>query len=106
MLQAIGATPWRIRRILTMAGVILGSGGLVLGMMVGALVCRVLTLTQAVRFPEDLARIYLIDHVPFLLNGKNMAAIAGVCLLLIIVASVWPAYRSAKMEPARAIRAV
>jgi len=106
MLQAIGATPWRIRRILTMAGVMLGSGGLVLGMLAGAFVCRVLTLTRAVRFPEDLARIYLIDHVPFLLNGKNMAAIAGVCLLLIIVASVWPAYRSAKMEPARAIRAV
>lgn len=106
MLQAIGATPGRVWRILSMAGIFLGMGGLSLGLVAGGLICKLLTLGHIVRFPEDLARIYLIDHVPFLLNFFNMAAIAGICLILITIASIWPAYRSAHMDPAQAIKAV
>lgn len=106
MLQAMGATPARVWRILTIAGIFLGSAGLGLGLVAGAAVCRLLTITRAIRFPEDLARIYLIDHVPFLLSFRDLAAISGICLLLIIAASIWPAYRSARLDPARAIKSV
>jgi len=106
MLQAMGATRGRVWRILSMAGFFLGSAGLVFGLLVGAGICEILNITRAVRFPEDLARIYLIDHVPFILSFSNMAAIAGISLGLIIAASLWPALRSARMDPSRAIKAV
>lgn len=106
MLQAMGATPSRVWRILTMCGVFLGSTGLVFGLLTGTVICRILTVTRAIRFPEDLARIYLIDHVPFLLSFSHLAAITGVCFVLIVLASIWPAYRSAHLDPAEAIKAV
>jgi len=106
MLQAMGATQGRVWRILSMAGFFLGSVGLAIGLLAGAVVCEILNITRAVRFPEDLARIYLIDHVPFILSLSNMAAIAGISLVLIMVASLWPALRSARLSPARAIKAV
>jgi len=89
-----------------MCGVFLGSTGLVFGLLTGTVICRILTVTRAIRFPEDLARIYLIDHVPFLLSFSHLAAITGVCFVLIVLASIWPAYRSAHLDPAEAIKAV
>jgi len=106
MLQAMGATPGRIWRILGMSGFFLGLGGVVFGILLGSVSCWVLNVTRAVRFPEDLARIYLIDHVSFLVSLPGIGAIVGICLSLVLFASLWPAYRSSRMTPAAAIKAV
>ena len=106
MLQALGATPIRIWRVLVFAGVLLGSAGIAAGLVSGTLVCYLLSVTRAVRFPEHLARVYLVDHVPFVVMPVHLLAVTAVCFLLVVAASAWPALKSARQDPAEALRAV
>lgn len=106
MLQALGATGGRIWRILTIAGIALGSAGVVTGASLGIVTAALLTATRTVRFPERLANVYLVDHVSFIVMPLHLAAVVGVCLALVVLASAWPALQSARRDPAAALRAV
>jgi len=106
MLQALGATGGRIWRILTMAGIVLGGCGVLMGAGAGVLVATVLTATRAVRFPEHLAEVYLVDHVSFIVVPLHLVGVIGVCLFLVVLASAWPALQSARRDPAEALRTV
>jgi lipoprotein-releasing system permease protein len=105
MLQALGATPGRIRRILVLAGVMLGGVGVTVGLVVGCAASWIMTATRAIRFPPGLARVYLVDSIPLLPTLPSVAAIAGVCMLLVLTASLWPAWKSSRQDPVAALRA-
>lgn len=106
MLQALGATNGRIWRILTIAGMALGGAGVAIGATLGVAVCAILTATRTIRFPEHLAKVYLVDHVAFIVTPHHLAAVIGVCFGLVVCASAWPALQSARRDPADALRAV
>ena len=106
MLQALGATNGRIWRILTIAGIVLGGAGVVIGATLGVVVCTVLTATRTIRFPDHLAKVYLVDHVEFIVTPHHLVAVVGVCFALVVCASAWPALKSARRDPAEALRAV
>ncbi|MEN8163147.1 MAG: FtsX-like permease family protein [Acidobacteriota bacterium] len=106
MLQALGATGGRIWRILTIAGMILGGAGVVIGAGLGVTVCAALTATHTIRFPEHLAKVYLVDHISFIVMPLHLTAVVGVCVGLVVCASAWPALQSARRDPAAALRAV
>jgi lipoprotein-releasing system permease protein len=105
MLQALGATPASIRRILVLAGALLGGSGVAAGIVIGCAVSLVMTATRAVRFPAGLARVYMVDSIPLVPTPLAIAAIAGVCMLLVLLASIWPAWRTSKQDPVVALRA-
>jgi lipoprotein-releasing system permease protein len=105
MLQALGATPARIRRILVFAGAILGGSGVLSGTVFGCLVSWILTATRAVRFPPGLARVYMVDSIPLIPSAGHLAAVMGVGLLLVVAASVPPAWRISRMDPVASLRA-
>ena len=106
MLQALGATGGRIWRILTLAGVLLGGAGVTVGAVLGASVSFILTKFEIVRFPEQLAEVYMVDHVPFIVTPVHLFAVMMTCMTLVVIASSWPALRSARREPAESLRAV
>ncbi|MCK5378313.1 MAG: ABC transporter permease [Acidobacteria bacterium] len=106
MLQALGATGGRIWRILTIAGITLGGAGVAIGASLGVAVAAFLTVTRTIRFPEHLAKVYLVDHVSFIVMPLHLAAVVGVCSALVVLASAWPAVQSARRDPAASLRAV
>jgi lipoprotein-releasing system permease protein len=106
MLQALGATPARIRRILVLDGLMLGGFGVAAGIVIGCAVSWIMTATRAIRFPPGLARVYLVDSIPLLPTPLAVTAIAGVCMLLVLGASVWPAWTTSRQDPLAALRAV
>ncbi len=106
MLQALGATPARIRRILVLAGLILGGVGVVAGIAMGCLVSWLMTVFRVVRFPEGLAQVYMVDSIPFRPEWSHLLAVLGVCLLLVFLASLGPAWRTSREDPAVSLRAV
>lgn len=106
MLKALGASPLRVWRVLVFAGILLGGLGVACGLAIGVVASVLLTVTRAVRFPDHLAEVYLVDHVPFVVTPGHLLSVTGVCLVLVIVASAWPALASARQSPTAALRAV
>jgi lipoprotein-releasing system permease protein len=106
MLQAVGARPATVRRILVFAGSILGGVGIAAGLALGGLVSLLMSWLELVRFPEGLARVYMVDHIPLVVSPVHLVAVAGVCALLVLAASWWPAWRSSRLDPVASLKAV
>jgi lipoprotein-releasing system permease protein len=105
MLQALGATPARIRKVLVYSGLLLGGTGVLGGIAFGCIVSWVMTATRAVRFPPGLARVYMVDSIPLIPTLLHVAAIAGICLLIVFLSSVWPAWKTSRQDPVASLRA-
>jgi lipoprotein-releasing system permease protein len=106
MLQALGARPATVRRVLVLAGLILGEIGVACGVALGAAVSAVFTALRVVRFPDGLARVYMVDHIPFVIDLGHLVAVIAVCTVLVAAASWWPAWRTSRLDPVAALRAV
>ena len=106
MLQALGATPAAIRKVLLLAGLLLGGSAVVAGVVVGCTASWLMTLLRVVRFPEGLARVYMVDSIPFRPEPLHLLAVFAVCLVLVFLASLGPAWRTSREDPVAALRAV
>jgi lipoprotein-releasing system permease protein len=106
MLQALGATPKRIRRVLVYAGLLLGGTGVVSGIVFGCAVSWIMTATRAVRFPPGLAKVYMVDSIPLVPSALHLVAVAAICLLIVFLASIWPAWKTSRQDPVTLLRAV
>jgi lipoprotein-releasing system permease protein len=106
MLQALGATPAAIRRVLVLAGLLLGGSAVVAGVVVGCAASWLMTLLRVVRFPEGLARVYMVDSIPFRTEPLDLLAVLAVCLVLVLLASLGPAWRTSREDPVASLRAV
>jgi lipoprotein-releasing system permease protein len=105
MLQALGATPARIRRVLVYSGLLLGGSGVAGGIAFGCIISWIMTATRAVRFPPGLARVYMVDSIPLIPSPSHLAGVAGICLLIVFLASVWPAWKTSRQDPVASLRA-
>lgn len=106
MLQALGATPATIRRILVFSGVLLGGAGVVAGIVIGGVASWLMTALRVIRFPPGLARVYLVDFIPLEPRPLHVLAVLGVCFTLVFLASLWPAWKTSREDPVAALKAV
>jgi lipoprotein-releasing system permease protein len=106
MLQALGATPVTIRKVLLYSGLILGGAGVSAGILLGSVASWIMSALRVIRFPPGLARVYMVDSIPLLTTPLHLAAIAGVCMVLVFLASIWPAWKTSRQDPVAALRAV
>ncbi len=106
MLQALGATPARVRRVLVLAGTMLGCSGVAAGIVAGCTTSALLSRFRVIRFPEGLATVYMVDHIPLIVEPVQLGLIVLVCGLLVAGASVWPAWRASRLDPVAALKAV
>jgi lipoprotein-releasing system permease protein len=104
MLQALGATPATIRRILVISGFLLGGSGVAGGIILGCSASWIMTVTRAIRFPPGLAHVYMVDSIPLIPALHHVVAVAVVCLALVFVASAWPAWKASRLDPVAALR--
>ena len=104
MLQALGATPATIRRVLIISGLLLGGSGVAVGILLGCSASWIMTVSRAIRFPPGLARVYMVDSIPLIPSPLHILAVAGVCLALVLAASVWPAWKTSRLDPVAALR--
>lgn len=105
MLQALGATPARIRRVLVYSGLLLGGSGVLGGIASGCIISWIMTATRAVRFPSGLARVYMVDSIPLIPAPLHIVAVSGICLAIVFLASIWPAWKTSRQDPVASLRA-
>lgn len=104
VLATLGAGPGTVSRTFRLAGLAVGSAGVLLGTFSGVAICALLTATKAIRFPAEIARVYYISWMPFRPELRDVAAIAVTGLLLVLAAAAFPARRAARLAPADALR--
>jgi lipoprotein-releasing system permease protein len=88
--------------ILGILGTLWGAGlGVLLSLSLGGVVSTVEAWFGFELLPRD---VYLISNLPSDLRLKDVITVSVVSLVLAVVATVYPSYRAAKVDPARALR--
>ena len=109
VLRTLGASPASILKIFMIQGTIIGSAGVLLGVIGGVwLAANVETLVS--RLEAMLGRkflspdVYYISDLPSELHWNDVLTISLVAFALCLAATVYPALRAAAIQPAEALR--
>jgi lipoprotein-releasing system permease protein len=109
ILRTLGASPASITCIFLVQGTLIGIFGTVLGLAGG--IALALNVETVVPFIESMLGIkflaqdvYYISDLPSELQWPDVLITAGVAFLLSLVATLYPSYRAAKVDPAQALR--
>ncbi|NJD68976.1 MAG: FtsX-like permease family protein, partial [candidate division NC10 bacterium] len=101
ILKSMGASSKSIMLIFMVEGVVIGLVGTLLGTAGGAIICTLQETYKIVRLQGD---VYLLDAVPILMKGTDLALIAFSTLALSFLATLYPSWRAARLDPVVAIR--
>lgn len=100
LLKAMGASPAMIRRVFLVEGALIGGSGVLAGVLLGVFISWVIATFPIVELPPD---IYYLSRVPVDIRLVDVAAVAGMGLLLSLFATLYPAARASKVDPVEAI---
>ncbi len=109
ILRTFGASPASIMKIFLVQGSVIGVFGTLLGVVGGVLLS--LNVGSIVGFVENLLgmrvldpSVYVISEFPSDLHWNDVGVISAVSLVISLLATLYPAYRASKTQPAEALR--
>jgi lipoprotein-releasing system permease protein len=109
ILRTIGATPRQIMAIFMVQGTVIGVVGTLIGGVLG--VIAALNVSELVGWMERVSGqhifssdVYFVSNLPSELQGADVVLICSAGFILSFLATVYPAWRAAKVEPATALR--
>ncbi|HHC72761.1 MAG TPA: lipoprotein-releasing ABC transporter permease subunit [Thiotrichales bacterium] len=109
ILRTLGASSGEVMAIFIVQGALIGAAGIVLGAVMGVLTAwnveEIVATLEGwfhVRFlPPD---VYNIMRLSAELQGADLAWITGMAVFLTLIATLYPAWRAARVQPAAALR--
>ncbi len=109
ILRTMGATQGAIMRVFLITGASIGVVGTVTGLLLGIVVCmniedirRFLSwLTNTELFSPEL---YFLSQLPADMNVKETSAVVVMALGLSLLATLYPSWRAARLDPVEALR--
>lgn len=103
VLKTLGAPSWMIHWVFTVQGLIVGSVGAILGIVVGLMLCRLFEWVQ-VAYKIIPPEIYKLDHIDLDVNFLDLLVIVLAALLVCFIATWVPSRRGAKISPVEGLR--
>lgn len=109
ILRTMGATPGRIMRIFIVQGAVIGVLGTIVGTTLGILgaiyISDIISWIEAIRGSQFLnADVYFISYLPSQLQWEDVYIISGAGMAMSLLATVYPAWRASRVDPAEALR--
>jgi len=109
ILRTLGASPASIMGIFVIQGGMMGLIGLIVGVTSG--VTLALNVSRLAHWVENAFKVellpkdvYYISDLPSKLLWSDVAIIAGVAFVLTLLATLYPSWRAARINPAEALR--
>jgi lipoprotein-releasing system permease protein len=109
IMRTMGATQGAIMRIFLITGAAIGVVGTVIGFAVGTLICTNIEtirqflswLTNTDLFPPEL---YFLSRLPAEMDFGETSAVVIMALTLSFLATLYPSWRAARLDPVEALR--
>lgn len=109
ILRTMGATSGSILRVFLITGASIGTVGTIGGLALGTLVCAYVeeirqfiswVTTTQVFSPE----LYFLSRLPADMNPREVVSVVVMALTLSLLATLYPAWRAARLDPVEALR--
>ncbi len=109
ILRTMGASPQAIMAIFIVQGAYIGVVGTFIGTVLGVLLA--LNVAEIIGFVEAVLKmqflspdVYFISKLPSELRIDDVVMISGVSLILSLLATLYPAWKASRVQPAEALR--
>ncbi len=109
ILRTLGMSPAQVMRLFMVQGSVLGLIGTIIGVVLGLLVA--VNLSEIVHWLEQLldyqflkAEIHQVTQIDTKIIAKDVAIIAFSAIALSVIATLYPAWKASKVQPAEALR--
>jgi lipoprotein-releasing system permease protein len=100
-LTAMGARPRSIAGVFVLQGLVIGVVGGLVGLLLGSGIAWWLDRYKIIALNPQ---VYYLTHVPFTLRPVDLALVSGVVLAVSLLATLYPAFKAAGLDPVEALR--
>ncbi|WP_455379723.1 lipoprotein-releasing ABC transporter permease subunit [Acidihalobacter prosperus] len=109
ILRTLGLSPRRVMRIFILQGTIIGLIGVLMGILGGVLlsinVGTIVSTIEHIFHVQFLSpKVYYISQLPSHLEWSDVWHIGVIAFVLSVIATIYPAWRAARTQPAEALR--
>jgi lipoprotein-releasing system permease protein len=104
ILSSMGAESSMISRIFLWYGTMVGVAGTAAGVILGVVICWVITRFHLVSFPPEIAEVYFVSSIPFVTRVRDLAVISAFAIVVSFIATVVPSLRAARVSPVEGLR--